>query len=53
LILLVETLLASIAALLGWTMVGNWIVGLTSIYAIWYLYQGMRVYYGQGRWLII
>lgn len=51
LILLVETLLAAIAALLGWTAVGRWVVGLTSIYAIWYLYRGMRVYYGQGRLL--
>jgi hypothetical protein len=53
LILLVETLLASIAELLGWKTVGKWVVALTSIYAIWYVYRAMRVYYKQGRWLTL
>jgi hypothetical protein len=51
LILLVETILASIAGLLGWKTVGRWVVGLTSLYTIWYVYRAMRVYYGQSRWL--
>jgi hypothetical protein len=53
LILLVETLLASIAELFGWKTVGKWVVALTSIYAIWYVYRAMRVYYQQGRWLTL
>jgi hypothetical protein len=23
------------------------------VYAVWYLYRAMRVYYGQGRWLTV
>jgi hypothetical protein len=53
LILLVETLFASIAGLFGWTAVGRWVVALTSIYAIWYVYRAMRVYYEQGRSLTL
>jgi Protein of unknown function (DUF3667) len=51
LILLVETLLGSLAAWLGWKKVGNWVVGLTSLYTVWYVYRAMRVYYGQGKLL--
>ena len=49
LILLLETLLAWIATLLGWRTVGQWVVALTCIYAVWYLFRALRVYYGQGR----
>lgn len=49
LILLIETAFARFAALLGWQAAGQWILLLTCLYAVWYVYRAMRVYYGQGR----
>ena len=51
LILLLETMIARVATLLGWKTVGQWVVALTCIYAIWYVFRALRVYYGQGRFL--
>jgi hypothetical protein len=53
LILLLETLLAWVGSLYALKSLGSWIVVLTSVYTLWYLYGAMRVYYGQGRWLTI
>jgi Protein of unknown function (DUF3667) len=53
LILLLETLLAWAGSLYAFKSLGSWIVVLTSVYTLWYLYRAMRVYYGQGRWLTI
>jgi hypothetical protein len=53
LILLVETFLSWIAALLGWKTFGRWVIGFITLYTIWYVYSAMRAYYGQGRWLTL
>jgi hypothetical protein len=50
LILLVETVLASIVRATGVRHVGGWVVALTILYMFWYAYRAMRHYYGQGRW---
>jgi hypothetical protein len=51
LILLLETAFAWLATLLGWRTVGQWVVALTCIYAVWYVFRALRVYYGQGRFV--
>jgi hypothetical protein len=51
LILLLETLLSWLALLLSWRTFKSWVIALTALYAIWYIYRAMRVYYGQGRLL--
>jgi hypothetical protein len=51
LILLLETLLSWLALLLSWRTFKSWVVAITALYAIWYIYRAMRVYYEQGRLL--
>jgi Protein of unknown function (DUF3667) len=53
LILLLEALLSWFALLLAWRTFRAWVVAVTTLYAIWYIYRAMRVYYGQGRLLTV
>lgn len=54
LILLLERALAWItAALAGLRPVGGFVVPAAGIYAIWYVYRAMRIYYGQDRWFTV
>ena len=54
LILIIEMLLSPLAHALPWLATPlrllRW-VGV--LYAAWYIYKAMRVYYGQGRWLTL
>jgi hypothetical protein len=51
LLLLIQALLAWIAAWLAWGTFAGWVIAIISLYSVWYVYRAMRVYYGQGRLL--
>ena len=51
LLLLIQALLAWVAAWLTWTTFREWVAAIISFYSAWYIYRAMRVYYGQGRLL--
>jgi hypothetical protein len=51
LLLLIQALLAWIAAWLAWGTFFGWVTAFISIYSAWYVYRAMRVFYGQGRLL--
>ena len=53
LILLLEALLSWLALLLSWRTFRSWVIVLTTLYTIWYIYRAMRVFYVQGRWLTL
>jgi hypothetical protein len=53
LLLLIEALLAWIAAWLAWSTFRGWVIAIISLYSAWYVYRAMRVYYGQGRLLTL
>ena len=51
LLLLIQALLAWIAAWLAWRTFKEWVFAIIGFYSVWYVYRAMRVYYGQGRLL--
>ncbi len=51
LLLLIQALLGWVAAWLGWSSFGAWVIAIISLYGVWYVYRAMRVYYAQGRLL--
>ena len=54
LILLLERALSwSTAALPALRPLGGFITPAAGVYAAWYVYRAMRVYYGQGRWFTL
>jgi hypothetical protein len=53
LILIIEALLGAIAKWRGWKVLAQWVIALTCLYAVWYVYRAMRLYYGQGRGLTL
>jgi hypothetical protein len=53
LILLLEALLSSLALLWSWRTLRGWVIAITTLYTVWYIYRAMRVYYGQGRLLTL
>jgi hypothetical protein len=53
LILIIEALLGAVAKWHAWNALAQWIIALTCLYAVWYVYRAMRVYYAQGRGLTL
>jgi uncharacterized protein DUF3667 len=54
LILLLERALSwTVAALPALRLAGTFIAPAASIYAVWYVYKAVRVYYGQGLWVTL
>jgi len=53
LLLLIEALLAWIAAWFAWGAFAAWVIAIIGLYSVWYVYRAMRVYYGQGRLLTL
>lgn len=53
LLLLIQALLAWIAAWFAWGTFAAWVIAIISLYSVWYVYRAMRVYYGQGRVLTL
>jgi hypothetical protein len=51
LLLLIQSLLAWVAAWLAWSTFRGWVSVIVTLYSVWYIYRAMRVYYGQGRLL--
>lgn len=51
LLLVIQALLAWVAAWLDWSTFRGWVSVIITLYSCWYIYRAMRVYYGQGRLL--
>jgi hypothetical protein len=53
LLLLLQPLYWVVAALPPLETTDRFLKFAACVYAVWYLYRAMRVYYGQGRWLTV